>query len=405
MIATCSVAPSPFLPLAMSSSSDSGRSRRSHDRPVLPPIRDLFRELSSSRISPESPALTLARLRVSDEEDPRHAYGPPQSRPSSTRPPSRSNADPSAFVYPQPSRFNAASSASYERSRSSSHDPRGPYPIPDFHNAPSRTMSYDRAAYPPSGPSTSYPVHRNSVPAYDPRHDPRGYNSVMMSQSPPQSIPPYYARTQPPSNAMPPAISTGIYGTRGEDDDRTPVARYQPSGMAGFAPPDASTSGGPSKYECTYCGKGFSRPSSLKIHLNSHTGEKPFVCPVDGCGRSFSVLSNMRRHARVHTTPMMPGADDGATGASPLASSSHPAYNATTSSGKWKHRRNSSASASSSSSRRSHSVSSDEEGGLRPFRETNAPPPQIDLSALPSFRTRRRHVITFFLASPPRTRH
>ncbi|KAH0827532.1 hypothetical protein J3R83DRAFT_4251 [Lanmaoa asiatica] len=28
------------------------------------------------------------------------------------------------------------------------------------------------------------------------------------------------------------------------------------------------------KYECDYCGKGFTRPSSLKIHLNSHTGEK-----------------------------------------------------------------------------------------------------------------------------------
>jgi hypothetical protein len=55
------------------------------------------------------------------------------------------------------------------------------------------------------------------------------------------------------------------------------------------------------KYECHYCKKGFSRPSSLKIHLNSHTGEKPFVCPVESCGRSFSVLSNMRRHARMHS--------------------------------------------------------------------------------------------------------
>ena len=25
-----------------------------------------------------------------------------------------------------------------------------------------------------------------------------------------------------------------------------------------------------------------------------------FVCTFEGCGRSFSVLSNMRRHARVH---------------------------------------------------------------------------------------------------------
>lgn len=57
------------------------------------------------------------------------------------------------------------------------------------------------------------------------------------------------------------------------------------------------------RYECEYCGKGFNRPSSLKIHINSHTGERPFVCPHEGCGRSFTVLSNMRRHARVHLAP------------------------------------------------------------------------------------------------------
>lgn len=30
-------------------------------------------------------------------------------------------------------------------------------------------------------------------------------------------------------------------------------------------------------------------------------GATAFTCPYEGCGRSFSVLSNMRRHARVHT--------------------------------------------------------------------------------------------------------
>ncbi|CAO3589425.1 unnamed protein product [Absidia cylindrospora] len=54
------------------------------------------------------------------------------------------------------------------------------------------------------------------------------------------------------------------------------------------------------KYQCTYCQKGFSRPSSLRIHVYSHTGEKPFTCPELNCGRSFSVQSNMRRHIRVH---------------------------------------------------------------------------------------------------------
>ncbi|TDL26165.1 hypothetical protein BD410DRAFT_716077 [Rickenella mellea] len=54
------------------------------------------------------------------------------------------------------------------------------------------------------------------------------------------------------------------------------------------------------KYECPYCAKRFNRPSSLKIHINTHTGEKPFQCPHPGCGRCFSVQSNMRRHSRIH---------------------------------------------------------------------------------------------------------
>ncbi|CAE6460434.1 hypothetical protein ACGC1H_005984 [Rhizoctonia solani] len=54
------------------------------------------------------------------------------------------------------------------------------------------------------------------------------------------------------------------------------------------------------KYECQYCGKRFNRPSSLKIHVNTHTGEKPYQCTFPSCGRRFSVMSNMRRHSRVH---------------------------------------------------------------------------------------------------------
>jgi len=60
------------------------------------------------------------------------------------------------------------------------------------------------------------------------------------------------------------------------------------------------------KFQCNYCMKRFSRPSSLRTHIHSHTGEKPFRCDVPGCGRCFSVHSNLRRHQKSHSTPMLP---------------------------------------------------------------------------------------------------
>ncbi|KAK0468841.1 hypothetical protein IW261DRAFT_1517107 [Armillaria novae-zelandiae] len=58
---------------------------------------------------------------------------------------------------------------------------------------------------------------------------------------------------------------------------------------------------GDGKHICQTCHKSFNRPSSLRIHVNTHTGATPFRCPFPGCGREFNVNSNMRRHYRNHT--------------------------------------------------------------------------------------------------------
>ncbi|CCH62261.1 hypothetical protein TBLA_0G03240 [Henningerozyma blattae CBS 6284] len=54
------------------------------------------------------------------------------------------------------------------------------------------------------------------------------------------------------------------------------------------------------KYHCDICHKFFRRPSSLKTHMNIHTGVKPYLCPYNNCYKPFNAKSNMLRHFKLH---------------------------------------------------------------------------------------------------------
>ncbi|XP_033632811.1 myoneurin-like [Asterias rubens] len=54
------------------------------------------------------------------------------------------------------------------------------------------------------------------------------------------------------------------------------------------------TARGPRRYVCTYCGKNCGYSSALKIHVRTHTGEKPFKC--DLCSARFIQSINLKRH-------------------------------------------------------------------------------------------------------------
>ncbi|KAL2199528.1 hypothetical protein P885DRAFT_66472 [Corynascus similis CBS 632.67] len=118
--------------------------------------------------------------------------------------------------------------------------------------------------------------------------------------------------------------SVSDYSAAGSDiESLSGRALPRPQGLMSSQPPAPQSmmgsfssrvsSSAQKKHKCKVCDKRFTRPSSLQTHMYSHTGEKPFGCEVEGCGRRFSVVSNLRRHKKVHKrggeTPSDTGSD------------------------------------------------------------------------------------------------
>lgn len=52
---------------------------------------------------------------------------------------------------------------------------------------------------------------------------------------------------------------------------------------------------------CPRDGKAFKAKYKLVNHIRVHTGEKPFTCPFDQCGKVFARSENLKIHKRTHT--------------------------------------------------------------------------------------------------------
>jgi hypothetical protein len=55
-------------------------------------------------------------------------------------------------------------------------------------------------------------------------------------------------------------------------------------------------------YQCSIegCGKRFSRPDSLSTHIKTHSNVRPFHCRYKNCGKSYYHSRSLRKHERTH---------------------------------------------------------------------------------------------------------
>ncbi|MCJ1416402.1 hypothetical protein MMC32_002737 [Xylographa parallela] len=226
-------------------------------------------------------------------EQQRFAYGPPTVSSSETSPPTPPLLPETGFDggNQSPSVISSRSPISVaQRLVNTIHksEPRSQRQLP----------AQEAEPHPIPGQSSHSP-YTNSPYAPSPRTT---SNYSYHSQAHPSGMTPgiYYQRSLP-ATFPPPEYAASMAPSMSSSHNDSPVDHNNPWQHHHYIAPSASVAlaGQPQdRYICQICNKAFSRPSSLRIHSHSHTGEKPFKCPHSGCGKAFSVRSNMKRHER-----------------------------------------------------------------------------------------------------------
>ena len=132
-------------------------------------------------------------------------------------------------------------------------------------------------------------------------HSPVGYSPHTNTPMHPHlsKTPPYYSQVTP-SRYTPTTSPQSSVMTNGDVSPKSATC----AGISG----SQSVPSTPGKKSCEFCGKQFQYQSNLIVHRRSHTGDKPFKCPL--CSHRCAQASKLKRHMQTHNESRQNGTSE-----------------------------------------------------------------------------------------------
>jgi len=152
-------------------------------------------------------------------------------------------------------------------------------------------------------PAILSPILRSTLTGYQNSNYPvikqEQFDGTVMKQE-------YYGNEQMPHSTVGSLVEhrrLGPLDSLGRNKPKPPKPRPRLLGSgsgsgSGASSPCQSDQGKKMMHHCHICNRGFLNKSNIKVHLRTHTGEKPFGC--EHCSKAFRQKAHLLKHMSIH---------------------------------------------------------------------------------------------------------